>query len=179
MKVTQLCLTLCDPVDYNSSRNSWGQNTGMGNISFLQAIFPTQGSNQGLLYCRRLLYQLSHRGRLRILGWVAYTFSSGSSQPRNWTRVYCIAGGFFTNWAIREAPVKLQDLSKEWGKSGRKYWCLLLHLLLKAVSILAKCMMSIRYKRLAKMLQLQFINSIKKTNPDFFLFRSKIKQCWI
>ena len=39
----------------------------------------------------------------RILEWVAYPFSSGSSWPRNQTRVSCIAGGFFTNWAIREA----------------------------------------------------------------------------
>ena len=34
----------------------------------------------------------------RILEWVAYPFSSGSSWPRNRTRVSCIAGGFFTNW---------------------------------------------------------------------------------
>ena len=39
----------------------------------------------------------------RILEWVAYPFSSGSSWPRNWTRVSCIAGGFFTSWATREA----------------------------------------------------------------------------
>ena len=44
-----------------------------------------------------------HQGSPRILEWVAYPFSRGSSQPRNWTRVSCIAGGFFTNWAIREA----------------------------------------------------------------------------
>ena len=36
-----------------------------------------------------------------ILQWVAFPFSRGSSQPRNWTRASCIAG-FFTNWAIRE-----------------------------------------------------------------------------
>ena len=36
------------------------------------------------------------------MDWVAYPFSSRSSWPRNWT-VSCIAGGFFTNWAIREA----------------------------------------------------------------------------
>ena len=40
----------------------------------------------------------------RILEWVAYPFSSGSSRPRNRTGVSCIAGGFFTNSAIREAP---------------------------------------------------------------------------
>ena len=43
------------------------------------------------------------QGSPRILEWVAYPFSSRSSQPRNWIRVSCIAGGFFTNWAIREA----------------------------------------------------------------------------
>ena len=44
----------------------------------------------------------------RILEWVAYPFFSGSSWPRSWTRVSCIAGGFFINWAIREvlAPGK-------------------------------------------------------------------------
>ena len=39
-----------------------------------------------------------------ILEWVAFPFSSGSSRLRNWTKVFCIAGGFFTNWAIRQAP---------------------------------------------------------------------------
>ena len=34
----------------------------MGNHSLLQGIFPTQGSNPGLLHCRQILYQLSHRG---------------------------------------------------------------------------------------------------------------------
>ena len=40
----------------------------------------------------------------KILEWVAFPFSKGSSQPRNQTRVSCIAGGFFTSWVIREAP---------------------------------------------------------------------------
>ena len=65
--------------------------------SLLQGIFPTQGSNPGLPHCRRILYHLSHQGSPRILEWAAYPFSRGSSQPRNWTRVFCIAGGFFTN----------------------------------------------------------------------------------
>ena len=38
-------------------------------------------------------------------GVVAFPFSRGSSQPRNWTRVSCIAGGFFATWAMREAPM--------------------------------------------------------------------------
>ena len=42
--------------------NSPGQNTAAGSLSLLQGIFPTQGSNLGLLHCRRILYQLSHKG---------------------------------------------------------------------------------------------------------------------
>ena len=39
----------------------------------------------------------------RILEWVAFPFSRRSSQPRDWIHVSCIAGGFFTSWATREA----------------------------------------------------------------------------
>ena len=42
--------------------NSPGQNTGVGSLSLLQGIFPTQGSNPGLLHCRQILYQLSYQG---------------------------------------------------------------------------------------------------------------------
>ena len=52
--------TLCDPIDY-SPWNSLGQNTGEGSISLLQEIFPNQGSNPGLLHCRQIFYQLSHK----------------------------------------------------------------------------------------------------------------------
>ena len=83
--------------------NSPGHDIGMGSLSLLQGIFPTQGSNPGLLHCRQILYQLSHQGSPRILEWVAYLFSRGSSQPRNWTGVSYIAGRFFTSWATREA----------------------------------------------------------------------------
>ena len=40
--------------------NSPGQNTGVGSLSLLQGIFPTQGSNPGLPHHRRILYHLSH-----------------------------------------------------------------------------------------------------------------------
>ena len=79
------------------------KNTGVGSLSLLQGIFPTQELNWGLLHCRWILYQLSHEGSPGILEWVAYHFSRASSQPRNQTGVSCIAGRFFTNWAIREA----------------------------------------------------------------------------
>ena len=37
------------------------QNTGVGSLSLLQGIFPTQGLNPGLPYCRQILYQLSYQ----------------------------------------------------------------------------------------------------------------------
>ena len=106
--VVQLCLTLCDPRDYSLPGSSVhgdspGKNTGVGCHALLQGIFPTQGSNPGLLHWRWILYHLSHQGSPRILEWVAYPFSRGSSQPRNWTGVSCIASGFFTSWATRKA----------------------------------------------------------------------------
>ena len=149
-----------------------GQNSGVGSLSLLQGIFPTQRSNPGLQHCRQILYHLSHQGipwtleclvypfsrrssqprnqtgspaltvdslpaelsgkpqsksvsrsvvsdflhpmdcsppgpsvrgilQARILEWVAISFSRGSSQSRNRTWISCIAGRFFTYWAMR------------------------------------------------------------------------------
>ena len=93
--------------------NSPAQNTGLGSLSLLQGIFPIQGLNPGLPHCRRILYHLNHKGSPRILEWVAYPFSRGSFQPRNWTRVSCIAGEFFTNyepWKFWEIFTKLEAI---------------------------------------------------------------------
>ena len=38
------------------------RNTGVGSLSLLQQIFPTQESNWGLLHCRQIVYQLSYQG---------------------------------------------------------------------------------------------------------------------
>ena len=46
--------------------NSPGQNTGVGSCSLLQGIFPTQGSNPGLLHCRQMLYPLNHHYWRRV-----------------------------------------------------------------------------------------------------------------
>ena len=93
--VTKSCLTICDPMDYSTpgfpilhclleseSRSvcvqlfatPWTiqsmefsrQNTGVCILSLLQGIFPTQGSNLGLLNFRQILYQLSYLGNLSM-----------------------------------------------------------------------------------------------------------------
>ena len=64
---TQSCPTLCDPMDWGLPGffvhgDSSGKNTGVGCHALLQGIFLTQESNQDLLHCRQILYQLSYQG---------------------------------------------------------------------------------------------------------------------
>ena len=117
--VDQLCPTLCDLMDGSPPGSSclWdfpGKNTGVGCHALLQGIFPTQGSNPGLQHCGQTLYHLSHQGSPRILEWVAYPSSRGSSWPRNWTRVSCIPGGCFTSWATYTSTVNVSLPRKAW-----------------------------------------------------------------
>ena len=104
------------PCGLHSPWKSPGQNTRVGSLSLLHRVFPTQRLNPGFPHCRWILYQLSHQGSPRILEWVAHPFSRGSSRPRNWTGVSCIADSFFTNWAIREAQWLMRKCF-----SSRKY----------------------------------------------------------
>ena len=55
-----------------------------------------------LTLCSPMDYTVLGILQARILEWVAFPFSRGSSQPRDRIQVSCIAGGFFTSWAIRE-----------------------------------------------------------------------------
>ena len=72
MLVAQSCPTLCDRMYCSLPGSSvhWilcqalpGKNTGVDYHFLLHGIFPTQGSNSGLLHCRQTLYHLSHKGR--------------------------------------------------------------------------------------------------------------------
>ena len=65
--VTQSCLILCGLMDCSLPGSSVhgdspGKNIGLGFHDLLQGIFPTLGSNSGLLHCRWILYHLSHQG---------------------------------------------------------------------------------------------------------------------
>ena len=77
-----------------SPGSSPGQNTGVGSFVPSPADLPNLGIELGSPHCRRILYQLSYQGSPRILVWVVYPFSRGSSPPRNQTRVSCLAGRF-------------------------------------------------------------------------------------
>ena len=65
--VAQSCPTLCDPMNCSPLGSSVhgdspGKKTGVSCHALLQGIFPTQGLNPGLPYCRLILYHLSHQG---------------------------------------------------------------------------------------------------------------------
>ena len=65
--VAQLCPTLCDPMDCSPPGSSVHgdspvRNTGVDCNDLFHGIFPTQGSNPGLLCCRQILYHLVHQG---------------------------------------------------------------------------------------------------------------------
>ena len=65
LHVCESCSVMSDslwPHGLYSPWNSLDQNTRVGSLSLLQGIFPTQGSNPGLLHCRQILYQLNHKG---------------------------------------------------------------------------------------------------------------------
>ena len=111
-KWKSLSLTLCDPMDCTVHGTLQARI-----LEWVAFPFP-RGSSQPrdqthLLYRRRTLYQLSHKGSPTELEWVAYSFSIGSSWSRNQTGVSCVAGRFFTNWAIREALQK-QVVGQTW-----------------------------------------------------------------
>ena len=87
--------------------NSPYQNTGVGNLYLLWGIFPTQGLNPGLLIAGGIFTKWTTR-EAQENEWVAYPFSSGSSQPRNQTGVSRIAGRFFTSQGsqmVKNLPV--------------------------------------------------------------------------
>ena len=97
--VAQSCPTLCDPMACSPPGSSVhgdspGKNTGVGCHALLQGIFLAQESNQGLLHCRQILYQLSYQGNphmwLLTVKWLKANYRKDYSNksliflPRSW-----------------------------------------------------------------------------------------------
>ena len=68
--------------------------------------------------CEPMDYTVHGILQARILEWVAFPFSKGSSQPRDWTQVSHIGGGFFTSWATREAQEYWSGSSRPRNRTG-------------------------------------------------------------
>ena len=72
------------PVDSWPAEPPGKSNTGVGNLSLLQRIFPTQKSNRGLLHCRQILYQLSYQGSPKI--WESRPNAAADTSVPSWTK---------------------------------------------------------------------------------------------
>ena len=73
VKIAQLCLTVCNSMDYTVHRILQAKILEWVDFPFSRGILPTQGSNPGL-YCRRILYQLSHKGSPCFIGHLEFFF---------------------------------------------------------------------------------------------------------
>ena len=101
MSSSNYCFLICIHVSQESGQVVWYSHLLKSFPQFVMIHTVKSSSEVGETDS---IYRLSHQRSPRILEWVAYRFSSGSFQPRNRTGVSCIAGGFFTSWATREAP---------------------------------------------------------------------------
>ena len=111
--VAQSCPTLCNPTEPASLLCPW-EFSRQEYWSRLPCPPPRDLPNPGI-EPRSPTFQVDSLlseppGKPKNTGVDSYHFSRGSSQPRNWTRVSCIAGGFFTSWATREAWIKAKHL---------------------------------------------------------------------
>ena len=106
--VVQSCLTLCDPMDCKTPSFPVHESLQAGILKWVVFPFsrgssPTQGSNPGLPHCRQVLYQLSHKGKPKNTGVGSLSLFQWIFLTQESNQVSCFAGGFFTNWAMREA----------------------------------------------------------------------------
>ena len=132
MHVVCLCLW---PHGLYSLWNSPGQNTGVGSFSLLQRIFPTQGSNPGLLHCGQILYQLSHEGsQFTVFFWIVLSldfppggfcywvylfvysfiyrfFLSTNNFPSSYVLLFCILHNLFRFLFMRREKRKVQRVN--------------------------------------------------------------------
>ena len=92
---------------------SWKEVRETGRAGRKRKSYPT--------FCNPMDYTVHGILQAVILEWVAVPFSRWSFQPRNWTQVSSIAGGFFTNWATREAQGEVSGKEgREIGREGRR-----------------------------------------------------------
>ena len=99
--------------------NSPGQNTGVGSLSLLHGIFPTEGSNPGLPLCRRIFYQLSYQGSPRIMEWQPIPSPADLPDPGIKPRSPALQEDFL--------PTELSGKPQVRQRNGNQYWMLHKH----------------------------------------------------
>ena len=105
-------------------------------ILFWSCMFlwrPTRSSSEvnATQPCPTLCYPMDYGIFLaRILEWIAFPFSTGSSQPRDWTQVSWTVGGLFTSWVTKGSPRILEWLAypfsngSSWPRNLTGFFCI-------------------------------------------------------
>ena len=102
VKVAQLCPTLWDPMDYTVHGILQARILEWVAFPFSQGIFPTQGLNPGLLHWRRILYQLSHKGRREHTKSICKYIQHLYIIVKNWMQLRC---AFSCDWKNKQTMV--------------------------------------------------------------------------
>ena len=95
----------------NKLRNTFVRSCPIQRVTFIHRVLRSELTNwkwkwkllSCVWLCDPMNYTVHGILQARILEWAVFPSSRGSSSPRDWTQVSCIAGGFFTSWATREA----------------------------------------------------------------------------
>ena len=89
--------------------NSLGQNTGVGNLSILQGIFPTHRSNPGLPHYKQILYQLSYQGSPCV--WITANCGKFLKSWKYQTTLTCLLRNLY---AGQEVTVRTRHGTTDW-----------------------------------------------------------------
>ena len=103
VKVTQSCPTLCSPMDCSLPGSSVHGVLRARIVEWLSSPFSGKVKVKVTQSCPTLCDPIDCILQARILQWLAFPSSRGSSQPRDQTQASHIESGFFTSWATREA----------------------------------------------------------------------------
>ena len=130
----QSCVPLCDPTDCGPPDSSVygdssGKNTGVGCLALLQEIFPSQGSNPGLLHCGQIFFLPSELpAKPMNTGVGCHFLPQGSFPAQEWNPSLlespALAGGFFTTEEPGR-PILIEHLVRtvnETAETARKEW---------------------------------------------------------
>mgnify|MGYP006996447845 CR=1 FL=1 len=113
--VTQLCPTPCNPMDSSPPGSSvhgilQERILVVDSYSLLQGIFPTHGSNPGLLHSKQILYRLGHQGSPTVYYWIKFPISE-----RIWEILL-----YLLIWRENQSKTLITCLC---GSSKGKGWC--------------------------------------------------------
>ena len=121
VKVTRSSPTLCDPTEpLYSPWHSPGQNTGVGSLSLLQGIFPTQGLNPGLPHCRRIFLPAEPQGKSKNTGVGSLSLLQQifPTQESNWGLLHCRWILYQLSYEKSPETKEEQSKSKHSSKAG-------------------------------------------------------------